>query len=126
MHNLDDYGPHKVIMRNLLGSFLLNFIKTGLWFPRWLSGKELACQCRRQGFDPWIGTTPWRRDCNPLQHLCLKNSIDREAWWTTVHGVAKSWTRLSTHTHTHTHTHTQRHLLRLKMEFFGVFVCLSE
>ena len=22
--------------------------------PRWLSGKESACQCRRLGFDPWV------------------------------------------------------------------------
>ena len=28
--------------------------------------------------------------------------MDRGAWWTTVHGVAKSQTQLSTHTHTHT------------------------
>ena len=33
--------------------------------------------------------------------LCLENSTDRRAWWATVHGVAKSQTRLSTHTHTH-------------------------
>ena len=34
--------------------------------------------------------------------------MDRGAWWTTVHGVAKSQTLLSdSHTHTHTHTHTQ-------------------
>ena len=26
---------------------------------------------------------------------CLENSMDRKAWWATVHGVAKSWTRLS-------------------------------
>ena len=32
--------------------------------------------------------------------------MDRGAWWATVHGVAKSWTRLSTRVHTHTHTHT--------------------
>ena len=29
--------------------------------------------------------------------------MDRGAWWATVHGVAKSWTQLSTDTHTHTH-----------------------
>ena len=29
-----------------------------LW---WLSGKELACQRRRCGFNPWVGTIPWRR-----------------------------------------------------------------
>ena len=31
----------------------------------------------------------------PLQYSCLENSMDRGAWWVTVHGVAKSWTRLS-------------------------------
>ena len=32
---------------------------------------------------------------NPLQYSCLENSMHREAWWATVHGVAKSWTQLS-------------------------------
>ena len=41
---------------------------------------------------------------NPLLYSCLKNSMDRETWWATVHGATKSWTWLSTHTHTHTHT----------------------
>ena len=31
---------------------------------------------------------------NPLQFSCLENPMDREAWWATVHGVAKSQTRL--------------------------------
>ena len=40
-------------------------------FPRWPSGTELACQCRkhkRGGFDPWVGMMPWRRawQCTPL------------------------------------------------------------
>ena len=29
--------------------------------PWWLNSKESACQCRRQGFDPWIRKFPWRR-----------------------------------------------------------------
>ena len=32
--------------------------------PRWLSGKESTCQCRRRKqrkFDPWMGKIPWRR-----------------------------------------------------------------
>ena len=32
--------------------------------PRWLSGKESTCKCRRRrrcGLDPWVGKTPWRR-----------------------------------------------------------------
>ena len=32
---------------------------------------------------------------NPLQCSCLENPTDRGAWWTTVPGVAKSWTSLS-------------------------------
>ena len=32
---------------------------------------------------------------NPLQYSCLDNSMDGGAWWATVHGVAKSRTRLS-------------------------------
>ena len=39
---------------------------------------------------------------NPLQYACLENSMDRGALWATVHGAAKSQTRLSTHTRTHT------------------------
>ena len=36
---------------------------------------------------------PWRR--KPFQYSCLENSIDRGAWWATVHGVIKSWIRLN-------------------------------
>ena len=34
---------------------------------------------------------------NPLQYSCLENLMDRGAWWSTVHGVAKSQTRVSIH-----------------------------
>ena len=36
----------------------------------------------------------------PLQHFCLENPMDGGAWWVAVHGVAKSWTRLSNFTFT--------------------------
>ena len=32
---------------------------------------------------------------HPLQYSCLENPMDREAWQATVHGAAKSWTRLT-------------------------------
>ena len=32
---------------------------------------------------------------NPLQYPCLENLMDRGAWWAAVHGIAKSWARLS-------------------------------
>ena len=31
----------------------------------------------------------------PLQYSCLETLVDGGAWWAAVHGVAKSWTRLS-------------------------------
>ena len=31
----------------------------------------------------------------PLQYSCLENPMDGGAWWAAVHGVAKSWARLS-------------------------------
>ena len=43
-------------------------------FPRWLSGKESACQCgshRRCEFDPWIGKIPWRRTWQPTPVFLL-------------------------------------------------------
>ena len=37
-------------------------------------------------------------DGNPFQYSCLEKPLDRGAWWATVHGVAKSWTQLTTST----------------------------
>ena len=31
----------------------------------------------------------------PLQYFCLENPVVRRAWWATVHGVTKTWTRLN-------------------------------
>ena len=33
--------------------------------PRWLSGKESACQCRGCGFEPWVRKIPWKRKWQP-------------------------------------------------------------
>ena len=42
-----------------------------------------------------LGRPPGVGNGYPLQYPCLENSMDRGAWWATVLGVAKSWTRLS-------------------------------
>ena len=39
-------------------------------------------------------------DGTPLQYSCLENPMDGGAWWVAVHGVMKSWTRLSVFTFT--------------------------
>ena len=40
------------------------------------------------------GKIPWGGNGKPLKYSCLDNSMDREAWWATVHGVEKSQTWL--------------------------------
>ena len=37
---------------------------------------------------------PLEEAMQPLQYSCLENSMDRGAWWATVHEVTKSWTWL--------------------------------
>ena len=49
---------------------------------------------------PWSGRSPGVRNGNPLQYSCLENSMDRGAWQATIHGVEKSWKRLSDGAHT--------------------------
>ena len=41
------------------------------------------------------GTFHGEGDGTPLQYSCLENSMDGEAWWATVHRIAKSQTQLS-------------------------------
>ena len=40
------------------------------------------------------GRSPGEGHDNPLQYFCLENPMDKEAWWTTVHGVSQSQTQL--------------------------------
>ena len=47
------------------------------------------------GLIPGLGRSPRGGNVNPLQYSCLENPMDRGAWWTIVHRVAKSWTQLS-------------------------------
>ena len=57
---------------------------------------------------PWVRKVPWRRHGNPFQYSCPGDSMDRGAWWATVHRVTKGQTQLKRlHKHTHTHTHTE-------------------
>ena len=55
---------------------------------------------RDPGLIPGSGGSSGERNGYPLQCSCLTNPKDRGAWRATVHGVAKSRTRLSTHVDT--------------------------
>ena len=47
------------------------------------------------GSVPGSERSPGEENGNPLQYSCLENPMDRGAWWATVHGVAKTWKRVS-------------------------------
>ena len=64
-------------------------------FPSGLDSKESAHNVRDPGSIPGSGRSPGEGNGNPLQYSYLENFMDRGAWWATVHGVAKSQTRLS-------------------------------
>ena len=83
IHNLRKSFPSDAVVKNLLAK---------------------AGDPRDTGLIPGWGRFPGGGNGNPLRYSCLENSMDRGAWWVTVHGATKRRTRLSAHTHTHTHT----------------------
>ena len=61
----------------------------------WLNGQEFACDAGDVDLIPRLGRSPGKGNGNPLQYSCLENLMDSGTCWATVHGVAKSQTRLS-------------------------------
>ena len=57
-------------------------------FPGSSDGKESACNTRDQGLISGSGRST-EGNGNPLQYSCLKNPMDRRAWWATIHGVTR-------------------------------------
>jgi len=61
-------------------------------------GKTSACNAGDigdKGLIPGPRRPPGEGNDSSLQYSCLENSMDRGAWWATVHGITKSETRLS-------------------------------
>ena len=57
--------------------------------------KNLPVNAGDAGSIPGLGKSPGEENGKSLQYSCLGNPMDRGAWLTTVHGVAKSRTWLS-------------------------------
>ena len=76
-------------------------------FPGGSDGKEFACNAGDPGSIPGSGRSPGEGNGKirlpidlqntgyRLQYSCLENPMNRGAWWATVLGVPKSWTRLN-------------------------------
>ena len=55
--------------------------------------KNLPANAREEkdmGSIPGLGRFPRVGNGNPRQYSCLENSMDRGAWWATVHAIAES------------------------------------
>ena len=68
-------------------------------FPRASDGKESACknkqnkriclQCRRPGFNPWVGKITWRWAWQLTPVFLCGESPNREVWQATIHGLQR-------------------------------------
>ena len=95
--------------------------------------KASACNVEDLGSIPGSGRSFGGENGNPLQYSCLKNPMDRGAWWTTVHGITKSRTRLSDFTFTfsffmvqlsHPYTTTGKTIALTRWTFVGKVMSL--
>ena len=77
-------------MRNILGESWSSLVSQ--------TGKKSACNAKEAGdlgSIPELGRSPGERNGNPSSIHAWRILMDKGAWWATVHGVAKNWTRLS-------------------------------
>ena len=76
-------------------SLLSPLVTITLGLPRWVSGKESACQVEDVGPSPELGRSTGQGNGNPLQYSWLGNLMARGAWWAIVYRVVKSQTQFS-------------------------------
>ena len=96
-HSLESTFPIEPLLYFHLASLVAGMVKN---LP------ANAGDTRDTGLIPGFGRSPGEGNGNMFQYSCLESSMDRGAWWATVHGVTKN--QLGTHVHTHIYTH---HLL---------------
>ena len=58
--------------------------------------QETTCNARDPGLISGSGRSPREGNGNPLQYSFLGNSMDRGAWWVTVHGASRVGHNLTT------------------------------
>ena len=57
--------------------FTIRHMRNGL--PWWLRGKEPTWQCKRHGFDPWVGKILWRRKWQPTPIFFPEKSLGQRS-----------------------------------------------
>ena len=102
-------GNHSSDIHN--SNVLIFFIIVpSMGFPCGSAGKQSTCNVGDLGSIPGLGRAPGEGKGYPLQYSGLENSMDY-----IVHGVAKSWTRLSYFDH---HHHVYHHHVYIPKEYY--------
>ena len=77
----------------------MNLHASILGLPGGSVSNESACKAGNLHPIPASGRSPGAGHGNPLQYSCLKNPVDRGAWWATAHEVARVGHNLATEPH---------------------------
>ena len=114
---VNDLSYLRISNKTLINNHLLGWVQVfNEWgFPSGTNSKESACNVgdiRNVDSIPGSRRSPGGGHGNPLQYSCLEKLTNRWAWWSTVHRVTKSLTRLK---QLNTHTHTNTHLMNTSM-----------
>ena len=84
-----DFVTVLIMFMHSIYTLMYNIFIVSLGFPGGSDDKESACNAGDLGSITGLGRSPAEGNGYPIQYLCLENSMDRGAWWATVHGVAK-------------------------------------
>ena len=90
-----DYSPPGSSVNGIFQERILEWVAISLDFPGGSDSKASVYNAGDPGSIPGSGRSAGEGNGDPLQYYCLENPMDRGTWYATVHGVAKSWTRLS-------------------------------
>ena len=82
-------GPEHLATLNWIHILERICFKKGLGFPGRSVIKNLLANAGDTGLIPGSGRSPREGNDKPIQYSCLKNPMDRGAWWATVHGATK-------------------------------------
>ena len=104
---------------NLQSANTASYVKITPW-----QGKENAF-IKRKGKLRAMVNNPGEGNGNPLQCSCLEIPMEREAWWATVHGVARSGTQLSNLEHMINQKYMAFYCLSSCQERRGIFLLLG-
>ena len=88
--SLNHWSTRKVPPKYIFIHEFLNILLQAMGFPGGSEDKESICNAGDLGLIPVTGRSTAEGNGYPLQYSCLENSMDRGAWWATVHGVSKS------------------------------------